>query len=295
MESISIILTILGIIIGTIVTVIVSKYFFKKSVKKKQLVPYVQFLSSLFNDLKPDLQADLIIKFKNKKVQDLTQVQFVIANTGDIPIQDIIQPLKLSILRKNKILSADIIHIEPEGREIECEINEIENNIHFKIPLLNGNEFFVLKLLIQDNLVTNSEIESIDENEIFQFTITAADLPPKLVISDLPYSSSEEINNKKYNKAPIKAAVFTGIISIVFTSVLYAYKFQEPSLYIFSIKDFFNMHTFNFFNVCIILLGLLDFIFLLLTGLGIILAILELKPSKKSKIVLPKELRFDNY
>jgi hypothetical protein len=124
MDGLTLGLTLGGIIIGAVITYIVSKYFFKKSIKEKSLTPFLQFSSRLFSEIDPELKKELIVNYKNTKVDNITQTQFLIANDGDIPIRDIIEPLKLSIPKKNKIFSVTIIHIEPEGRKIDYKIIE---------------------------------------------------------------------------------------------------------------------------------------------------------------------------
>jgi hypothetical protein len=297
MDILTLGLTIGGIISGALITIIVSKYFFKKSIKEKKLNTYIQFSSRLFSVLDPELKKNLIVNFKNHKIDNITQAQFFIANTGDVPIKDIIEPLKLSLPKENKIFSVNIVHIEPEGREIKFDLIELEkeNIIKFNIPLLNSGEYFVFKLLMQDKLPSEDDDKKKDENSIFKFTITADDLPPSLQISHLPYSYYQEETEQKYDRTFLWIGLISGLFFTVFTSILYAFKFKTAGLYLFSFKEFFNLGTFSFFNVCLILFALLDLIALILVIIGIVGSISELKPNEKPKFKIPKKLRDEKY
>ena len=298
MDEITIAFSLGGIIIGAIITFLVSKYFFRKSIKEKTLKPFIQFESKLFSELDPELKEDLIVKYKNHNVDNIIQAQFLVANSGDIPIRDIIEPLRLTLPKENRIFSVNIVHIEPDGREIKHRIveNELNNIIEFKIPLLNGGDFFVFKILVQDKLPEENEQEEKNkEKSIFNFSITADDLPPKLKVSHLPYSYYEEEKERKYDWMALKIAFFSGLFFTIFTGALYAFKFQSKGYYIFSFSEFFSLETFSFYNVCIIFLALLSFISLLLMTIALIGAATELKPEKKPKFRVPKKLRKDKY
>jgi hypothetical protein len=291
MEGITLGLTIGGVIIGAVITFIVSKYFFKKGVKEKSLTPFLQFSSRLFSELDPELKKELIVNYKNHKIDNITQTQFLIANDGDIPIRDIIEPLKLSIPKKNKIFSASIIHIEPEGRTVNYKVTETEteNIIEFDIPLLNAGEYFVVKLLLQDSLPSD-EKEVADKIE-YAFTITADDLQPQLDISRLPYSYYEEESEKKYDWSGFWVSLIFGLLLVSVLGVLYAFKSANNGLYLFSLGDFFSGENFSFYSVCIILLALMGLIFLILTIIGIAQSISELTPNPKPKFKVPNKLR----
>ncbi|WP_419212609.1 hypothetical protein ACNR9Q_00430 [Maribacter sp. X9] len=294
MDGITIGLTVGGIIVGAVITYIVSKYFFNKSLKEKSLTPFLQFTSRLFSDLDPELKEELIVTYKDHKIDNINQVQFLIANDGDIPIKDIIEPLRLIIPKENRVFSANIIHIEPEGRNIDYEIIETEdqNIIEFSIPLLNSGEFFVVKLLLQDSLPSESKEEKEKQNKItYSFTITADDLQPNLKISRLPYSYYEEEKKKKYNWTGFWFGIIFGVLLTAIIGIIYSFKHFAKELYLFSFNNFFNGETFSIYNVFILLLALLAIVFLLITIVGIVQAISELTPNKKPKFKVPSKLR----
>lgn len=290
MDGLTIGLTIGGIIIGAIVTFVVSKHFFNKSEKAKSLTPYLQFRSRLFSELDPELKKELIVNYKNHKIDNISQAQFLIANDGDLPIRDIIEPLKLKIPKENQIFSASIIHIEPEGRKIEHKIIESENSIIFDIPLLNAGEYFVVKLLLQDKLIEDKEeSQKID----YSFSITADDLEPNLQISSLPYSYYEEDKKKKHDFSGFWIALVFGVLLTSIVGVLYSFKSVGSGLYIFSFSEFFSKANFGFYSICIILMALIGLLFLIVTIIGIIAGIIELYPDEKPKFRVPNKLKKD--
>jgi len=183
----SILISIISIIFGIIATIIVSSYYYKKSFKKS-LTPYTQFFSTPLHGIDQEVRKDLIIKYKDKEIQELFEIQFLIANTGDKAIRDIIKPLTLTIPGKCNLLDATILHISPSGRNISLEYFEESNKISFCMQLLNSNEFFIVKLLLDKEC----------EAKEFIFSIVADELPPILEGRTLTYDdikSSEAENN----------------------------------------------------------------------------------------------------
>ena len=92
-----IIYTAIGLILGGLVTVFTSKYFHRKGIKSKSLSTYIQFITEILSDIDPEVEKKLQVSYNQQEVESLYQVQYVIANTGDIPIRDIIEPLTLII------------------------------------------------------------------------------------------------------------------------------------------------------------------------------------------------------
>lgn len=291
MDGLTIGLAVGGIVIGAVASYIVSNHFFKKGVKEKSLVPYIQFRSKLFTELDDELKDNLVVNYKTHKIENITQAQFLIANSGDIPIRDIIEPLKLVLPKSNKVFSANIIHIEPEGRSIDHKVIETDetNIVQFNIPLLNGGEFFVVKLLIQDSLVNEIDGEKLESP--FKFTITADDLPPELEVSRLPYSFYEDQKEKGYDWTWFWIGIISSVLSTSIIGTIFSLKYKVEGLYLFSFSEFFNWETFGFLNVCILLLAVLGFLTLIVSIMSLIGAISDIKPSKKQKIKVPNKLR----
>lgn len=293
MDGLTLGLTLVGIIIGAVVSYLVSRHFFQKGVKKKTLTPYIQFASKLFSELDPELRENLIVNYKNVKVENIAQAQFLIANTGDIPIRDIIKPLRLTLPSNNKIFSVNIVHVEPEGREISYKIIETQslNHIEFNIPLLNGGEFFIFKILIQDTLPQPDDTEDKERKSIYSFTVTADELPPHLEINRLPYSYYEQEKKEDYDWAFVWLGAISLQIFIAIMGTILSLKMQSKGLYLFAFSEFFNMETFGIYNICILSLSFFGLIAFILAIIGVVGAIAELTPDEKPKFRVPSKLR----
>lgn len=162
-----VVIAVVSLILGVAGSVWASKYYFQRSVDKA-LTPYLQFATSLFTGAKRRMREDLKIAYRGTPVRDLTEVQFLIANTGERSIKEPVRPLTLHVPSGCQVLEASTLHIHPAGREVH--VTATESNVVYTFPLLNSGEFFITKLLL------SGEAESKD----FQFTISAEDLPPVL-------------------------------------------------------------------------------------------------------------------
>ncbi len=202
-------------IIGTalaVLSIVYSWFVFRKGKQKMELTPYLQFHSRIFSGLDPELIQDLIIKYKEQPVENLHQLQFIIANTGNKPIQDIIEPLQLVIPKEYEILDAKIIEVLPKGRKIQIQIEKKENFIQFKILLLNKDELFKVKLLLGCEL---NDTELLSKT---YFKITSPELKPILSFQTAP--------KNLYDPSP------TSLISIIFSAII-VFLFINLSEYLF--------------------------------------------------------------
>ncbi|CAB3859107.1 hypothetical protein LMG26788_02166 [Achromobacter pulmonis] len=136
-----------SLIVGVVATVWVSAYFFRRSFKKS-LTPYVQFTSKPFEGISPDVRRALAVTYAGVAVEDLFEIQFVVANTGDKAIRDLIEPLSLSLPENSTLLDASILYQEPSELKTTLSISEDRRGIFIDFPLLNKGDFFVLKVLL---------------------------------------------------------------------------------------------------------------------------------------------------
>lgn len=204
-----------SLIIGVVATVWVSRYYFKRTTDKS-LTPYLQFMSSLFNGVDPSVRESLKIDYKGTAVTELLEVQFLIANTGERPIRDVIAPLSLSIPENCSLLDASMLHISPEGREVE--IKHTPQSVVFRFPLLNTGEFFITKLLLQGTAKPAD----------FKFTVTVDDLPPVLSAVPMPPELIEGERKRKFEWEPL---VIGSILTVIGASVAALTYLQWPVLY----------------------------------------------------------------
>lgn len=95
-----------------------SWYFFRKSVSKRLSV-YTQFASPVLSSVDdPEVRKALEIHYRGTKIEDLLQLQFVIANEGQRAIRDLLDPLSVTLPKNAKLLEARVLHVEPKGREV---------------------------------------------------------------------------------------------------------------------------------------------------------------------------------
>jgi hypothetical protein len=285
MNSLSIILGLVGIIIS----VLVGSYYFQKSKKEKKLTPILQFSGKLFGDIDPDIKKDLIFFYKKGKIENLSQAQFIIANTGEQSIRDIIEPLTLHLPSNIFLYNVELIEICPEGRKIDFKVNKSENSseIIFTIPLLNTREFFSFRILYHD-LNKKSDWN-------FNFSISAEELPPILESIEINYSDYEEEKGNKLIGSKISFLSIFGLSGFLILFILLSFKEPVSGKYIFNFNDFFNVETFDFSNVVIIIMSIIGFIFLLITFLGIVfplaLEIILAFKGRKTKFKIPSKYK----
>lgn len=199
MDISNLLISIISLLAGIAATVFVSRYYFNRTTDKR-LTPYLDFSTQLLRGIDPDVKKDLSISYQGVEVDDLLQVQYLIANTGERPIRDVIKPLKLSIPKEAHILDVSLLHVHPEGREVVLNVDEDKHSVEFVFPLLNSKEFFIAKLLIK----------GCPKRDEFSFSISVDDLPPTLEVERLPGDkivTAKSKENRKFDKGEFIAGV----------------------------------------------------------------------------------------
>lgn len=292
--------TISGILFGGILTFIASRYYYKKSIKTKDLSCFVQYVSEILTDIEPEVKKKLTVDYNGRSVESLYQVQFIIANTGDYPIRNLIKPLSLQIPNNAEVLDANIVHIEPSGRDVSLKNLEEKNEVEFIFPLLNSGEYFVAKLLIKGE-APKPEFEKdkkSDENDefdffefrkynLFKFKISVDDLPPELVSERLPHDYSDfEINT--IDKTSLWVGGIIAVLAFIIGYTLFGLKYYNQDLFLFNFKLFFT--AFSIYKVCIILAWLITLILSIVAVALPISELIGLRPKKKTKFRLPNKI-----
>lgn len=136
------------------------------------------------------------------------EAQFLIANTGERAIHDVIEPLTLALPDNCSLLDASLLHISPADRRIT--LNKSDREIRFEFPLLNRREFFLVRLLIQGKVSPPD----------FVFTITADDLPPRLRTAFLPPDSVGTSQKQEFSWGNLIAAIVFGIFGVAFAIII---------------------------------------------------------------------------
>lgn len=210
----SLLVAIISILIGVAATIFVSRHYYRRSVDK-ELTPFVHLQSNVLSRIDEEVKSDLHIEYKGVKVDNLQQLQFLIANTGERAIRDVIKPLCLDLPKGVEIMDAAILYVAPKGREVSLNIPESASSVEFNFPLLNKDEFFILKLLLKG-------APSIDD---LKFTIVADDLPPQLDIQRLTYNQieKEEKPDRRGFELGIFASGFAVLAIALFFGILAHY------------------------------------------------------------------------
>lgn len=208
-------LTALGsIIVGVIATIWVSNHYFRRS-KKKSLTPYIQFSTSVFRGVDPSVRDSLKIEYKEVKINDLYEIQFLVANTGERAIRDIIHPLTLHVPEGSQILDASILHIHPEGREVSISVEG--SDTIFGFPLLNSDDFFIAKILLEGE----------PKDKDFSFSIAVDDLPPILKPRFLPPDLLDTGEKRKFEIGLFIGGFVCLVIGSALAGLIYA---QWPTI-----------------------------------------------------------------
>lgn len=225
--------TILSFVLGGVLSFLISKYFYRKSLQKNSLKISLNYFSTLFDNIDSEIKQNLKLVYKGNEIQDINSIEFTIENDGTKPLRDIIKPLTLSIPKDFEILDANVQRISPNGREVNVSIDKEKNVITIYFPLLNPKENFILKILYKGSVldfVKRKKMERkkyTNENQLrypiivddrfihsyFHFNITADELSPSLSIKRI---------NKEENKKPeFVEVLFYLLIGIIINYVLW--------------------------------------------------------------------------
>lgn len=179
--------TAVGVVIGAVITVLASRYYFRRSISK-QLSVYRLLNSFVFDGITPDVRTQLQFRFQNRQVDELQQVLFLVANTGERAIRDVIECLTLAVPDTVEILDASVVYRQPERLAVDVLVDLRPppggNDIKLDFPLMNKGEFFVVKLLLSGRLDFSS------------LSIFCDDLPRAITVEPLPPNAIREARYK---------------------------------------------------------------------------------------------------
>lgn len=171
-----------GVIIGAVITVLASRYYFQRSISKR-LGLYGLLNSFVFDGIAQDVRRQLQFRFQGREVNELQQVIFLVANDGERAIRDVIEPITLTIPPEVEVLDASIVHRQPEGLKANIIVSPhapTGTSLALEFPLLNKGEFFVIKLLLSGRL------------KLSNFTVLCDDLPRSIEVEPLPLNLLRE-------------------------------------------------------------------------------------------------------
>ena len=255
--------SLIALIIGALVTILVSKFYYKKSKEKTSLRILLEYESEVFWDVDDDVKEDFQLEFQGKQVKELLEVNFIIFNNGNTPIINPIKPLALHFKHGYEIYDCKITKIKPELREVEVRVLQEDNRIEFDFEILNPADLFEVRAFIEPTHIIkeneNVQYNSYEEISLLydmEFFITAGNLEPELPIQKLDKEYESILRNTQFmDKATLVGSI---ILLLLFAALPIALSISTPDLSIFGKQFFFQL---NFIKILIILHWFLVFFF----------------------------------
>lgn len=279
-------IAIVSILIGVGATFYASRHYYRRSVDK-ELTPFLQLQSNVLSHIDEEVKSDLHVEYKGVKVENLQQLQFLIANTGERAVRDIIKPLRLELPENTEVMDASLLYVFPEGREVKIDVKVTGSILELNFPLLNKDEFFIFKLLVKGQ----------PKRDELKFKIIAEDLPPELRIQRLTYNQIER--ESKGDKSEFELGVLIAgltLLTCAFFSGILAHYIPSDAMPELSSEKLQWLNSFPFIGIASIvgyvLTGMLTLIGGMLT-LGAIFGNFEFPKSKKFR--LPNEFAIGGY
>ena len=279
-------IAIISILIGVAATIFASRHYYRRSVDK-ELTPFIQLQSNVLSHIDKEVKSDLHIEYKGVKVENLQQLQFLIANTGERAIRDTIKPLRLDLPQDVVIMDAAILYVAPKGREVSLNISNSASSVELNFPLLNKDEFFIFKLLLK-GAPSRSDLK---------FTIVADDLPPQLSIRRLTYNQIEK--EEKTDRRGFEFGLFVSgfvVSAIAFFVGVLAHYIKIDSFPAFQNESWTWLNTIPFISISSVVGYILTGILALAGAMmiaGSVFGNFEFPRSKKFR--LPKEFATAGY
>jgi hypothetical protein len=198
----------LSLVIGVAATLFVGHYYFRRTVDKA-LTPFLHFSTSLFRGIAPEVRQALRIEYRGVPVEELLEMQFLVANTGERAIHDVIEPLTVTLPEGCSLLDASLLHVSPAERQIT--LSKEERAVRFTFPLLNRQEFFLVRLLLRGDASPRNLV----------FSITADDLPPRLPVTPIPPELIGTSEKQDFEWGALVASVLIALFATAVASVVY--------------------------------------------------------------------------
>ena len=160
--------TIIGVIAGLIITIVISRYYYRLGVRHRLAVYVLQAFQAM-SDLDSDIKKDFTVEFNGTPVRDLTVLELLIANEGTHPIRDYVEPLSFQMPDGVHLLNVTVPYVYPEGRHVNAVVKS-KHSFEYQFSILNPREYFLTKIVADGY---------IDRDELL-ISIGADNLPPRL-------------------------------------------------------------------------------------------------------------------
>ena len=271
---------VIGLALGIVATVLVSRYYFLRSVDKSLSV-FGLLNANVFAGIARDMRKNLHFIFQDKEVEDLQQVVLLIANDGERAISNVIEPLSIQLPNGVDVLDASVLHRHPESLKasITHKASTAGAALDFIFPLLNKGEFFVVKLLLSGNVSVRD----------IPFTILADDLPRSLKVKRAPPASLQDSGYKVQWELVVVSLVIL-VFPLWALYMLHLLWKKQPELFPYPWESF----VVSMPSLLLTIPGALLLGFLLLLGIGMLGAAFfngQFPPNRRPRFPLPKEIR----
>jgi hypothetical protein len=248
----------------------------------KRLGIYMLLDSLVFSGIDADVKGRLNFIFQDKPVEDLQQLIFLIANSGERAISNVIEPLAFTLPSSAEVLDISILHRSPADLATTIGQSRVDTGgtkVELISPLMNKGDFFVVKLLLSGRLETRG----------LRFSILADDIPRTLRPERLP---PDAVMDKKYRVewGLIAVSIFLLLVPVWSWCILkQVYKFQ-PGFLPYPWSTFVA----SLESVFVLIFGGIFLFLTTFTGLGMFLAALfngQFPPRRGPRFPLPKEMQ----
>lgn len=127
----------------------------------------------------------LKILFRDQPVQNLTRYDFILTNSGKIPIseKDVVEKPTISFGANSLVLDAIMKNVSPKNLKAECEISATKTATSIAFPLLNSGDSIHFSLLVDGTspqFTAAARIANIRELSFRDRTKESDDTKPRL-------------------------------------------------------------------------------------------------------------------
>ncbi|HMG15205.1 MAG TPA: hypothetical protein VK590_07160 [Saprospiraceae bacterium] len=139
-----------------VISVILTIYFYSRQKKYKKLA-YETIVNYKLFEVVPNIKDKIIITYDGKITTNLRLISIKIINIGRLPLlkTDFDKDIHILFDKMATLIDVDIIKKNPENLDIIIEVNN--NQISIKPLLLNPNEYFIVKTIL-DSSITDFDI-----------------------------------------------------------------------------------------------------------------------------------------
>jgi hypothetical protein len=201
--------TIIGIVAGLIITIVISRYYYKLSARHRLSVYVLQAFQAM-SDVDAEIRKHLTVEFHGSPVKNLAILELLIVNEGTHSIRDYVEPLAVQLPTDVRLLDVTVPYVSPEGRRVSPEAKS-DRSFEYRFSILNPREYFLTKI-IADGLI---------DLDTLSITIAADNLPARLKpqINSRVETSKHTLVTLLVNLTGVAIGVFLGLYAVSLSSL----------------------------------------------------------------------------